>query len=74
MAKERNGYVFEDKGKWFARLTFTDLTGRRRNIKRTAKSETEAKKILKSISRELENEGEQAFDTTNVTFKDLAES
>jgi integrase len=48
------------------------LSGKRRNIKRTAKSETEAKKILKNVLRELENGGEQSFDAANVTFKDLA--
>lgn len=72
MAKERTGYVFEKDGKWYARLTFTDASGNRRNIKRTAKNESEAKKILKNVLRELEEEGEQSFDTANLTFKDLA--
>jgi integrase len=72
MAKERSGYVFENNGKWYARITFTCSNGNRRNIKRTGKSESEAKKILKTVLRELENEGEKSLDTANLTFKDLA--
>jgi len=72
MAKERTGYVFQNNNKWYARITFTDLSGKRRNIKRTAGSELEAKKILKNVLRELENEGEQSFDATNITFTNLA--
>lgn len=72
MARERKGYVFQKNDKWYARATFTDAIGNRRNIKRTAKTEAEAKKILKKILHELENEGEQAFDTLNLTFSDLA--
>ncbi|HEX8288748.1 MAG TPA: tyrosine-type recombinase/integrase [Pyrinomonadaceae bacterium] len=71
MAKQRNGYTFENKGKWYARITFTDNNGKRRNIKRTCLNEADAKKTLKSILRELEDEGEQIFDTANLTVNDL---
>jgi len=34
MPKERTGYVFQDEQKrWFARLTYTDEAGARRNVK-----------------------------------------
>ena len=69
--KERNGYVFSDNNKWYARATFTDAQGKRRNIKRTAKTESEAKKTLRKILNELENDGEQAFDIAALTFNDL---
>ncbi len=71
MAKQRNGYVFESNDKWFARVTFTDANGKRRNVKRTAATESEAKKILRAILNELENEGEQAFDIANLIFNDV---
>jgi integrase len=71
--KERSGYVFEEKGKWFARVTFTDESGKRRNIKRTAKNKSDAKDILKNVLRELENEGSKAIDIANLTFNDLAD-
>jgi integrase len=72
MAKDRTGYVFQNNNKWYARITFTDISGKRRNIKRTAQSEPEAKRIIKNVLRELENEGEQSIDTTSLTFSDLA--
>jgi integrase len=71
MAKERTGYVFENNGKWYARITFKDANGNRRNIKRTVATESAAKKMLRSILRELEIDGDQTFDKANLTFQDL---
>lgn len=45
MAKERSGYVFEEQGKWYARLTYTEPSGQRRNVKRRADSKTDAEAI-----------------------------
>lgn len=36
MAKERSGYVFEERGRWYARLTYTNERGQRKNVKRRA--------------------------------------
>ena len=71
--KERTGYVFESKGKWFARITLTDNTGKRRNVKRTAKSKSDAKEILKQIIRQLDDEGSKAIESWAMTFNDLAD-
>src|SRR6185436_846221 len=58
MAKNRTGYIFKDKqGRWYARTTITDATGKRRNIKRQASDKREAKQILKEILRRLDDEG-----------------
>lgn len=70
--KDRKGYVFEGNGKWYARITLTDSTGKRRNIKRTAKSKNDAKEILKQLTRQLEDEGAKVFDALQMTFYDLA--
>jgi integrase len=72
MPKERNGYIFEENNKWFARVTFKDSNGKRRNIKRTAASKSDAKNILRKVLNDLENEGEQAFNFVDLTFNDLA--
>lgn len=73
MARDRSGYVFQDKkGNWFARTTFTDERGKRRNLKRKAKDKTEAKQILKTLLRQLEDEGQKSFDVANLRFNDLA--
>lgn len=74
MAKDKTGYVFQDKKSkaWYARVTFTDSTGQKRNVKRTAKSKSDAKELLKTITRQLDDEGEKAIQTAQLTFKDLA--
>jgi integrase len=74
MAKDRNGYIFQDKnGAWFARSTITDSAGKRRNVKRRAKDKQDAKRILKSILNQLEAEGSQTVDCAKLTFNDLAD-
>lgn len=74
MAKDRSGYVFKDKtGTWFARTTIADATGKRRNIKRSAKSKRDAKEILVNILRELDAEGSKTIDSSKLVFNDLAD-
>jgi len=72
MPKQRSGYVFQSEDGWVARLTFTDETGKRRNIKRKAKNKTEAKERLKELLRQLEDRGEHALDGDRITFRELA--
>lgn len=74
MAKDRSGYVFQDKnGAWYARTTITDSTGKRRNIKKRAKDKQDAKRILKHILRELDAQGGDSVDRARLTFNDLAD-
>jgi len=75
MSKERSGYVYEDKstGKWFARVTFTDSRGKRRNLKRGAEREPKANKLLRKLNTELDAKGESAIDAGKITFADLVE-
>jgi len=74
MAKDRSGYVFQEKtGAWYARTTITDAAGKRRNIKRRAKSKREAKEVLRAILSSLETEGSDAIAFSRRTFNDLAD-
>jgi integrase len=74
MAKERTGYCFSDReGRWYARMTFTDDHGKRRNIKRRALDEKDANKILKGLLREVEDNGEKGLDGARMSFDDLAD-
>jgi integrase len=74
MAKERSGYVYQDKqGNWYARTTVMDSSGKRRNVKRRAKDKTEARQILKTILRQIDDEGEKTLDAATTTFNDLAD-
>ena len=73
MAKERSGYVFQDKdGFWYARITFTAENGKRRNVKRRAKTKTEARETLWKLRREYADHGEKIIDGDRVTFNELA--
>lgn len=72
--RQRKGYVFYDeKNKcWIARTSITDDNGKRRNVKRRAKSKAEAETKLKAILREIETEGKKVIDYNQMTFEDLA--
>lgn len=73
VSNNRKGYIGRDnKGRYFARTTITDEHGKRRNIIRLAKDKTEARLILKTILRQLDDEGSRAIDVARLTFKDLA--
>src|SRR5687768_9214371 len=73
MAKERSGYVFEEQGKWYARLTYTDGNGKRRNVKRRAESKAHAKTTLKQLLGEFEESGGKSIDASRMTFNDFAD-
>lgn len=73
MAKDRSGYTFEENGKWYARITFTDSLGKRRNIKRRADNKTHGKELLRQIVRELEEYGERTVESSRMTFNELSD-
>jgi integrase len=71
--RKTSGYVYEEGGKWYARMTFTDESGRRRNVKRAAESKADANKKLKSLVRQFDDEGEKGIEACSMTFNDLAD-
>ncbi len=73
--RQRNGYVFFDEKEncWIARTQVTDEYGRRRNVKRRAKSKTEAEAKLKTLLRQIDDEGSKVVDYAQLTFNDLAD-
>jgi integrase len=71
---QRKGWIFQENGKWHARVTAKDNeTGKIRNIRRTAKSKSDARAILKELIRGLDSEGVQAVTAWSKTFADLAD-
>src|SRR5262249_56656403 len=83
MAKARTGYVFKDhNGCWWARATFTDEAGRRRNVKRSTytdevgnkwrpRNKSEAKDpMLKQLLDELEESPETFLEGNGTTLND----
>ncbi len=75
MAKERKGYVFEDKdGRIWARVTYTDeITGKRKNIKRRAENKTAARELLKRVIRSLDDGGAKTIEGDKLAFAKVAE-
>ncbi len=72
MSRPRTGSIFKFNGQIFARITFTDQFGKRRDIKRKAFSRTHARQIIKELLREVEEQGEQSLDSSRLTFAQLA--
>jgi integrase len=73
MGRPRSGSIWTSSdGQIFARITYNDETGRRRDIKRKAISRTHARQIIKDMLREIEERGEQSLDSSRVTFAQLA--
>src|SRR6266700_2968361 len=74
MPKNRKGYTFRDRqGNWYARVTVTDVSGKRRNVKRRVKDRADGKQLLKTLVRQLEEEGEHAVEFANKTVHDLCD-
>lgn len=72
--RERKGYVFRDaKGRWFARTTIKDASGKRRNIVRRVKDKADGRALLKTIVKQLEDHGERAIDVAKKTFGELCD-
>lgn len=72
MSRPRTGSIFTFKKQIFARITFTDEFGKRRDIKRKAVSRTHARQIIKELLREVEERGEQSLDSSKLSFTQLA--
>jgi integrase len=71
--KSRTGYVYQEKGSWYARLTYTDNGGHRKNIKRRVESKTHGYQILKQLIQTLEEKGQHAIEADRFTFNDLCD-
>jgi integrase len=68
----RTGYIYRDKRtrvkKWVARVTFTDVSGKRRNVVRTCDTKTEATIALRQMVMEIDREGDRITEKARITF------
>lgn len=64
--------VHERRGGVFARVTFVDDSGQRREIERRARNRSDAKEIIKGLLRDLDDHGAELLDAAQMTFNDLA--
>lgn len=72
MGRPRTGSIREHEGHIFARVTYTDEFGKRRDVKRKAVSRTHARQLIKEMLREIDDRGESSLDTSRLTFAQLA--
>src|SRR5215510_10861389 len=73
MGKTRSGSVRRRDGSIYARISFTDDEGHRREVWRKAENKTQAKALINDLLRTLDDHGERALEGANMTFKDLAD-
>lgn len=72
MSRPRTGSIWKHEGHLFARVTYTDEFGKRRDLKRKAFSKTHARQLIKEMLREIEDRGESSLDSSRLTFAQLA--
>lgn len=68
--KPRTGHIFKRGKSWYGRVSFTDEEGKRRFIKRAARTKSEAREKLNDLIREIEERG--SVDGSRMTFNELA--
>jgi hypothetical protein len=65
--------ISAESASWVARFTFTDESGKRRDVKHRAESKTEAKEELKKLINKFDSQGEQAVEGDKLIFRELAQ-
>jgi integrase len=71
MARERSGYVYEEKV-WFASVDYLDEQSKRQMLKRRAKSKKHSAELSNLLIGELENSGLLAVVDSQNTFSESA--
>lgn len=73
--KSRTGYVYKNEktGIWFARVTYTDKNGKRKNIQRKVENKTKGDELLKKLIHKIDNDGASSIELEKLTFLDLAD-
>ncbi len=74
MAREKTGWTSQDeKGRWYYLYQFTNNNGKRRNIRRLATSESNAKAELRKALNKQDQQGERAVEGDKLKFAKLIE-
>ncbi len=73
--KDRTGFIVEKNGKTYARICYTDNSGKRRELMRLAPGgKREAKKLLKQLCGELNKTNrDEIIEGSRLTFNKLAD-
>src|SRR5262245_33185562 len=71
--RERTGSIVNRKGKLFARVSYIDQFGRRREVTRRAKDRADARRIIDELHARLDRHGETAAQGDRSTVADIIE-
>src|SRR5262249_44869901 len=72
MATKREKHYRVRNGKVYARITFVDEGGKRRDVMRLAESKSHAKEGAAQLRRELKDHGSRVVDGDRMKFLELA--
>jgi hypothetical protein len=53
MPKERTDFIVKRKGNLYARISYTDKTGKRRELMRRVEDRSHARELLKQLAAEI---------------------
>jgi integrase len=73
MPKVKSGSIRKRDGVLYARITYFDDNGKRREKWKRAESRSDAKDLVKDMLRDLDDRGPEFFDYERITFAELAE-
>jgi integrase len=73
MPRVRKGSEVEKNGNWYARIRWTEESGKRKDLWIPANNKSHASEIIKKKIQELESVGERALDGDRVKFSNLAQ-
>ena len=73
MPKGRSGSIRKRDGALYARVTFLDTKGKRKEKWKRADNRTHAKELINQMLRELDDFGEESLEGDKISFADLAD-
>lgn len=73
MPKAKSGSIRKRDGLLYARITYLDDGGKRREKWKRADSRSDARELIKNMLRDLDDHGPEVFDHEKMSFADLAE-
>jgi integrase len=73
MGRERTGSITTRDGKLYARVSYVDQFGKRREVTRRAKDRADARRIIDELHARLDQHGEDAAQNDRATVGDVIE-
>src|SRR5262245_35663411 len=72
LSTKREKHYRVRNGKVYARVTYIDASGKRRDVMRLAESKSHAREVAAQLRRELKDHGSRVVDADRMKFVELA--